>query len=75
MENHYNNGIFDDYNQSLRIIKINFEGVSQDTWTTVPMQGSGTFSVEAVFQTAIPKQGKVKHFDIFQSMLLSYQRI
>ena len=49
------------------IIKDNqdyFEGVSQDTWTTVPMQGSGTFSVEAVFQTAIPKQGKVKHSNI-----------
>ena len=35
------------------------KGVDENTWTTVPMQGSGTFSVEAVFQTAIPKGGKV----------------
>ena len=63
---HYNIDIFalDDYNSSLRIIKVDFEGVSQETWTTVPMQGSGTFSVEAVFQTAIPKQGKVKNANI-----------
>ena len=30
------------------------------------MQGSGTFSVEAVFQTAIPRHGKVKHSKIFR---------
>jgi len=34
-------------------------GVTPEEWTVVPMQGSGTFSVEAVFQTAVPKNGKV----------------
>ena len=34
-------------------------GVGEGDWTVVPMQGSGTFSVEAVFQTAVPKDGKV----------------
>ena len=37
-------------------------GVDEELWTTVPMQGSGTFSVEAVFQTAIPKNGRVIKF-------------
>ena len=45
---------------SLYFLKFRFlKGVDENTWTTVPMQGSGTFSVEAVFQTAIPKGGKV----------------
>ena len=29
--------------------------VDPEVWTTVPMQGSGTFSVEAVVQTATPR--------------------
>ena len=29
--------------------------MSQAEWTAVPMQGSGTFSVEAVIQTAVPR--------------------
>ena len=33
--------------------------VGEQEWTVVPMQGSGTFSVEAVFQTAVPKNRKV----------------
>ena len=34
--------------------------VDPEVWTTVPMQGSGTFSVEAVVQTATPRNnGKV----------------
>ena len=32
-----------------------FSDVSQAEWTAVPMQGSGTFSVEAVVQTAVPR--------------------
>ena len=39
-----------------------YVGVDEELWTTVPMQGSGTFSVEAVFQTAIPKNGRVLKF-------------
>ena len=36
--------------------------VDSQSWTTVPMQGSGTFAVEAVLQTAIPrKNGRVAH--------------
>lgn len=31
--------------------------VSKDEFTCVPIQGSGTFAVEAVFQTAVPRQG------------------
>ena len=35
-------------------------GVTADNYTCVPIQGSGTFAVEAVFQTAVPrKHGKV----------------
>ena len=35
-------------------------GVSTEEYTAVPMQGSGTFSVESVFQTAVPRtNGKV----------------
>ncbi len=30
-------------------------GASEADWVAVLMQGSGTFSVEAVFQTAIPR--------------------
>ena len=34
--------------------------VDPDAWTTVPMQGSGTFAVEAVLQTVTPrKNGRV----------------
>ena len=34
--------------------------VDNENWTCVPMQGSGSFAVEAVLQTAIPRQnGKV----------------
>ena len=35
-------------------------GVSRETgWEAILMQGSGTFGVEAVFQSAIPPEGKV----------------
>ena len=45
-------------------------GVSNDhEWIAIPMQGSGTFSVEAVFQTAVPKDGRVSIW--IQALLLS----
>jgi hypothetical protein len=45
--------------------------VSKDEWTAVPMQGSGTFAVEAVIQTATPRTGgKVRTFDDHLSRLL-----
>ncbi|KAL4238713.1 hypothetical protein ACF0H5_003420 [Mactra antiquata] len=34
---------------------VNVAGVSGAEFTAVPMQGSGTFAVEAVFQTALPR--------------------
>lgn len=36
-----------------RLVQI--AGVSEDKFTCVPIQGSGTFAVEAVFQTAVPR--------------------
>ncbi|ESP02956.1 hypothetical protein LOTGIDRAFT_110620 [Lottia gigantea] len=39
---------------------LKLAGVSTDDYTTVPVQGSGTFAVEAVIQTTVPRQnGKV----------------
>ncbi len=39
---------------------LSLAGVSRDSgWETVLLQGSGTFGVEAVFQTCIPPEGKV----------------
>lgn len=35
-------------------------GVEEGAWTTVPVQGSGTFAVEAVLQTAVPKTNNQK---------------
>ncbi|KAK3087801.1 hypothetical protein FSP39_010725, partial [Pinctada imbricata] len=44
----------------LRSRLVDIAGVSEDNFTAVPVQGSGTFAVEAVFQTAVPRQnGKV----------------
>src|SRR5678815_4429724 len=41
-----------------RLLKL--AGVSRESgWEVVLLQGSGTFGVEAVFQTCIPPQGKV----------------
>jgi 2-aminoethylphosphonate-pyruvate transaminase len=41
-----------------RLLKL--AGVSRETgWETVLLQGSGTFAVEAVFQTCVPAEGKV----------------
>ncbi|KAL8589749.1 hypothetical protein ACOMHN_027257 [Nucella lapillus] len=36
-----------------RLVQIS--GVTEDAFTCVPIQGSGTFAVEAVFQTAVPR--------------------
>ena len=41
--------------QLLAVAELNAE----DDWTVIPLQGSGTFGVEAVFATAIPAAGKV----------------
>jgi 2-aminoethylphosphonate-pyruvate transaminase len=41
-----------------RILQV--AGLSRETgWETVPLQGSGTFGVEAVFATCVPPNGKV----------------
>ena len=45
---------------SVRARLLEVAGLSQETgWETVLLQGSGTFGVEAVFQTCVPPQGKV----------------
>ena len=45
---------------SVRERLLQLAGVSRaDGWEVVLMQGSGTFGVEAVFQSCIPPQGKV----------------
>src|SRR5882724_9375660 len=45
---------------SVRARLLQVAGLSQETgWETVLLQGSGTFGVEAVFQTCVPPQGKV----------------
>nr|KAG5712900.1 hypothetical protein BaRGS_007497 [Batillaria attramentaria] len=38
-----------------RLVQV--AGVSEDTFTCVPIQGSGTFAVEAVIQTGVPRSG------------------
>ena len=52
----------DDYNnivQNIRHRLVEIATKSTDKYSTVLMQGSGTFSVEAVIGTAIPKDGKL----------------
>ena len=45
---------------SVRGRLLGLAGVSSGTgWTVIPLQGSGTFGVEAVFQSCVPPQGKV----------------
>ena len=41
----------------IRTELLNVAGVSEPDWATVLMQGSGTFSVEAVLQTSSPRAG------------------
>jgi 2-aminoethylphosphonate-pyruvate transaminase len=46
--------------QWIRDELLRVAGVSRDTgWEVILLQGSGTFGVEAVFQTCVPPQGKV----------------
>ena len=45
--------------------------VDNENWTCVPMQGSGSFAVEAVLQTAIPRQNGKVFENFFQPTLLS----
>lgn len=46
--------------QWIRDELLSIGGVESSTWTAVPMQGSGTFAVEAVLQTSISrKNGRV----------------
>jgi len=54
---HYEfNAVVADVRQRL----LNLADVSRETgWETVLLQGSGTFGVEAVFQTCVPPEGKV----------------
>ncbi len=53
----------DDFNQlvaSIRERLLKLAGVSRAAgWEVIPMQGSGTFGVESVFQTCVPPSGKV----------------
>ena len=50
--------------QKIREGLLKVADVDPEVWTTVPMQGSGTFSVEAVLQTATPRQNsKVRTLD------------
>src|SRR5438045_4085656 len=45
---------------SIRARLLKLAGVTQASgWETVLLQGSGTFGVEAVFQTCVPPQGNV----------------
>jgi 2-aminoethylphosphonate-pyruvate transaminase len=45
---------------SIRLRLLDLAGVTQEKgWETVLLQGSGTFGVEAVFQTSVPLNGKV----------------
>jgi len=52
-----------DFNELIADIRdrlLKLAGVSRATgWEAIPMQGSGTFGVEAVFQTCVPFNGKV----------------
>lgn len=43
--------------QYIRENVLKIAGVGKDKYTTVPLQGSGTYAVEAVLQTATPKNG------------------
>jgi 2-aminoethylphosphonate-pyruvate transaminase len=52
-----------EFNAQVKSIRERLLGVagvnSADGWETVLLQGSGTFGVEAVFQTCVPPDGKV----------------
>ncbi|XP_033734877.1 2-aminoethylphosphonate--pyruvate transaminase-like [Pecten maximus] len=49
--------VFIDKVKYLRSRLVQIAGVREEDYTTVPIQGSGTFAVEAVIQTAVPRTG------------------
>lgn len=52
----------DDYNnivQEIRSELLNLAGITPEMYTSVLMQGSGTFSVESVIGSVIPEDGKL----------------
>lgn len=52
----------DDYKQLVQMIRgklLVLAGASAQHYTAVPMQGSGTFGVEAAIGTAVPRSGKL----------------
>ncbi|XP_069116613.1 2-aminoethylphosphonate--pyruvate transaminase-like [Argopecten irradians] len=49
--------VFIDKVKYLRSRLVQIAGVSGEDYTTIPIQGSGTFAVEAVIQTAVPRTG------------------
>ena len=52
---------FKDATKYVRDELLKVAQVDSEDWICVPMQGSGSFAVEAVLQTAVPRQnGKVK---------------
>ena len=51
---------FNDLVASIRGRLLSIAGVSREQgWEAILLQGSGTYGVEAVFQTAVPRSGKV----------------
>ena len=50
-------------------------GVSTSEYTAVPMQGSGTFAVESVFQTTVPRTGGKVCLYFYLDADGSYQRV
>ena len=51
---------FNELVASVRERLLQLAGLSRaGGWEVVPLQGSGTFGVEAIFQTCVPPQGKV----------------
>lgn len=45
--------------RDIRVRLLELAGVTAHTHTAIPMQGSGTFGVEAMLTTAIPRDGKL----------------
>jgi 2-aminoethylphosphonate-pyruvate transaminase len=45
--------------REIRAALLAIGGVSPDEYTAIPMQGSGSFGVEAVLSTAIPRNGRL----------------
>jgi len=52
-------GAFIEVVRAIRKALVELGAASEEEYTAVPMQGSGTFSVEAVFSSCVPAKGKV----------------